>query len=64
MNTYETSPRSKTESEEGAYSQSAACPTSDAIVDDSIYEPILRLGDDENDVRDLAFGLTGTPEEF
>ena len=50
MNTYETSPRSKTETEEGVYSQLAACPTSHAIVDDSIYEPILGLGDDENDV--------------
>jgi len=47
MNTYETLPRSKTETEEGAYGQSASGTTSLAIV--NVYEPMPGLGDDEND---------------
>jgi len=57
IETYETSPRCKAKREEAADRQSPACPTSHAIVDDSIYEPILGLGDDEHDVRDVTFGL-------
>ncbi|KAI5812545.1 2Fe-2S ferredoxin-type domain-containing protein [Pyronema omphalodes] len=46
---------------EGACGGSAACSTCHIIVeDDAMYEKIPEPSDDENDMLDLAFGLTET----
>ena len=46
---------------EGACGGSAACSTCHVIVvDDAMYERIPEPEDDENDMLDLAFGLTET----
>ncbi|CCX31052.1 2Fe-2S iron-sulfur cluster binding domain-containing protein [Pyronema domesticum] len=46
---------------EGACGGSAACSTCHVIVeDDAMYEKIAEPSDDENDMLDLAFGLTET----
>ncbi|CUS07485.1 unnamed protein product [Tuber aestivum] len=46
---------------EGACGGSAACSTCHVIVvDDAMYERIPEAEDDENDMLDLAFGLTET----
>lgn len=45
---------------EGACEGSIACSTCHVILDPSIYDKIEEPGDDENDMLDLAFGLTDT----
>ncbi|MGL6188437.1 MAG: ferredoxin family 2Fe-2S iron-sulfur cluster binding protein [Holosporales bacterium] len=45
---------------EGACEGSLACSTCHVIVDPSWYETLEEPTDDENDMLDLAFGLTPT----
>ena len=45
---------------EGACEGSIACSTCHVILDSSIYDKLEEPGDDENDMLDLAFGLTDT----
>ncbi|KAI5857440.1 ferredoxin [Durotheca rogersii] len=45
---------------EGACGGSCACSTCHVIVDDAYYDKIPEPSDDENDMLDLAFGLTET----
>lgn len=45
---------------EGACEGSIACSTCHVILDSRIYDKLEEPGDDENDMLDLAFGLTDT----
>lgn len=45
---------------EGACGGSCACSTCHVIVDPEFYDEIAEPDDDENDMLDLAFGLTET----
>lgn len=45
---------------EGACEGSLACSTCHVIVDASFYDKIPEPSDEENDMLDLAFGLTET----
>lgn len=45
---------------EGACEGSIACSTCHVILDSGIYDKLEEPGDDENDMLDLAFGLTDT----
>jgi ferredoxin len=45
---------------EGACEGSIACSTCHVILESSIYDKMEEPGDDENDMLDLAFGLTDT----
>lgn len=45
---------------EGACGGSCACSTCHVIVDPAYYDKIPEPDDDENDMLDLAFGLTET----
>ena len=45
---------------EGACGGSCACSTCHVIVDPAFYDEIPEPEDDENDMLDLAFGLTET----
>ncbi|UZJ51831.1 hypothetical protein CBS101457_001151 [Exobasidium rhododendri] len=45
---------------EGACEGSIACSTCHVILDSRIYDKMEEPGDDENDMLDLAFGLTDT----
>lgn len=45
---------------EGACGASCACSTCHVIVDPEFYDEIPEPDDDENDMLDLAFGLTET----
>lgn len=45
---------------EGACGGSCACSTCHIIVDDDMYDKMEEPSDDENDMLDLAFGLTET----
>eukprot|EP01121_Diplochlamys_sp_Union-15-3_P022396 TRINITY_DN9517_c0_g1_i1.p1 TRINITY_DN9517_c0_g1~~TRINITY_DN9517_c0_g1_i1.p1 ORF type:complete len:166 (-),score=15.40 TRINITY_DN9517_c0_g1_i1:58-555(-) len=45
---------------EGACEGSCACSTCHVIVDESYYDKIPEASDEENDMLDLAFGLTDT----
>lgn len=45
---------------EGACEGSIACSTCHVILDPDIYDKLEEPGDDENDMLDLAFGLTDT----
>jgi ferredoxin len=45
---------------EGACEGSIACSTCHIILDSSFYDKLEEPGDDENDMLDLAFGLTDT----
>lgn len=45
---------------EGACEGSIACSTCHVILDPEIYDKLEEPGDDENDMLDLAFGLTDT----
>lgn len=45
---------------EGACGGSCACSTCHIIVDPEFYDEIPEPSDDENDMLDLAFGLTET----
>jgi ferredoxin len=45
---------------EGACEGSIACSTCHIILDSDIYDKLEEPGDDENDMLDLAFGLTDT----
>lgn len=45
---------------EGACECSLACSTCHVIVDDKFYDMLEEPSDDENDMLDLAFGLTDT----
>jgi ferredoxin len=45
---------------EGACEGSIACSTCHVILDSDIYDKLEEPGDDENDMLDLAFGLTDT----
>lgn len=44
----------------GACEGSLACSTCHVILDKSFYETLPQASDEENDLLDLAFGLTGT----
>lgn len=45
---------------EGACEGSIACSTCHVILDEDVYYSLEEPGDDENDMLDLAFGLTDT----
>lgn len=45
---------------EGACEGSIACSTCHVILDEDVYYQLEEPGDDENDMLDLAFGLTDT----
>lgn len=45
---------------EGACEGSLACSTCHVVIDPSWYEAMAEATDDENDMLDLAFGLTPT----
>ncbi|PWN35259.1 putative YAH1-ferredoxin of the mitochondrial matrix [Meira miltonrushii] len=45
---------------EGACEGSIACSTCHVILDPDVYDKLEEPGDDENDMLDLAFGLTDT----
>lgn len=45
---------------EGACEGSIACSTCHVILDPDVYDQLEEPGDDENDMLDLAFGLTDT----
>eukprot|EP01120_Amphizonella_sp_Union-15-10_P017157 TRINITY_DN9454_c0_g1_i1.p1 TRINITY_DN9454_c0_g1~~TRINITY_DN9454_c0_g1_i1.p1 ORF type:complete len:168 (-),score=31.31 TRINITY_DN9454_c0_g1_i1:28-531(-) len=45
---------------EGACEASLACSTCHVVVDDDHYDKIPEASDEENDMLDLAFGLTDT----
>lgn len=45
---------------EGACEGSLACSTCHVIVDESFYDKLPTASDDEEDMLDLAFGLTHT----
>src|ERR1700722_4927596 len=45
---------------EGAWEGSLACSTCHVIVDKSYYEKLKTASEDEEDMLDLAFGLTHT----
>jgi 2Fe-2S ferredoxin len=45
---------------EGACEGSLACSTCHVIVDPSWYDRLLEISEDEEDMLDLAFGLTAT----
>ncbi len=45
---------------EGACEGSLACSTCHVIVDDHFYDMLDDASEDEEDMLDLAFGLTGT----
>jgi len=45
---------------EGACEGSLACSTCHVIIDDSWFERLEEASDDEEDMLDLAFGLTAT----
>lgn len=45
---------------EGACEGSIACSTCHVILEPDVYESLEEPGDDENDMLDLAFGLTDT----
>ena len=44
----------------GACEGSIACSTCHVILDPDVYDKLEEPGDDENDMLDLAFGLTDT----
>lgn len=44
----------------GACEGSIACSTCHVILEPEAYETLEEPGDDENDMLDLAFGLTDT----
>lgn len=43
-----------------ACEKSIACSTCHVILEDHVYDSLEEPGDDENDMLDLAFGLTDT----
>ncbi len=43
-----------------ACEKSIACSTCHVILEDHVYDALEEPGDDENDMLDLAFGLTDT----
>lgn len=45
---------------EGACEGSIACSTCHVILEPDVYDNLEEPGDDENDMLDLAFGLTDT----
>ena len=45
---------------EGACEGSIACSTCHVILEDDVFDQLEEPGDDENDMLDLAFGLTDT----
>ncbi|KAE8185387.1 hypothetical protein CF328_g7560, partial [Tilletia controversa] len=45
---------------EGACEGSVACSTCHVILDSDVYDALEEPSDDENDMLDLAFGLTDT----
>jgi ferredoxin, 2Fe-2S len=45
---------------EGACEGSLACSTCHVVIDDAYYEKLKPASDDEEDMLDLAFGLTHT----
>lgn len=45
---------------EGACEGSIACSTCHVILEPDVYDQLEEPGDDENDMLDLAFGLTDT----
>lgn len=45
---------------EGACEGSLACSTCHVVVDDAFYDQLPKATDDEEDMLDLAFGLTHT----
>ncbi|PWN29115.1 ferredoxin [Jaminaea rosea] len=45
---------------EGACEGSIACSTCHVILEPDVYDSLEEPGDDENDMLDLAFGLTDT----
>lgn len=49
---------------EGACEASLACSTCHLIVDNSFYPKLDEPSDEENDMLDLAFGLTETYSHF
>ena len=49
---------------EGACEGSVACSTCHVIVDEDYYDKLPEPSDDENDMLDLAFGLTDTYDGF
>lgn len=44
----------------GACEGSIACSTCHVILEPDVYDQLEEPGDDENDMLDLAFGLTDT----